>query len=126
MKHESMLIDELPREHCHADPRQWRETGAALGRTHRDARPHGGKKTAPPNRRRRVQGLIARAAADSNGENAAWVLDNFRLIFGTEKEVREFAFGLREFPVIVDSSGAATPRVCLLARAYLEACEYDF
>src|SRR5450432_622316 len=126
MKHESISIDDAPRGDSDADLRKCREAGRALGRTHRDTRPSGQTKANPPNRRRRVQDLIARAAADSKRENAAWLLDNFRLIFGAEKEAREFAFGLREFPVVIDPSGAATPRVCLLARGYLQAGGYDF
>jgi len=132
MKHELISTDDLtptgesPRSDSDADLRQWREAGAALGRTHRDTRPRGGTRSKPPNRRRRAQDLIARAAADSQGENAAWVLDNFRLIFGTEKEAREFALGLREFPIVIDQTGPGTPRVCLLARAYLQATGYGF
>jgi hypothetical protein len=65
-------------------------------------------------------------AADPQQENAAWVLDNFRLIFGVEKEARELAFGLREFRAVTDPSGAETPCVCQLARRYLQASGYSF
>jgi cyclic beta-1,2-glucan synthetase len=121
MKHETISIDQTPLGDSVADLQECREAGVALGRSHRDTRPYGPAKSTPPDRRRRVEDLIARAAAASQEENAAWVLDNFRLIFGTEKESREFAFGLRDYPVVIDASGAAAPRVCLLARTYLKA-----
>src|SRR5580692_6300159 len=90
-------------------PEPWREGGAAVGREYGATKPHGGRRKAPPNRRRRVEELIARAAAGFGGENAAWVLDNFRLILTTEREVREFAAGLRNFPVLLDSRGEEIP-----------------
>jgi cyclic beta-1,2-glucan synthetase len=107
-------------------PEPWREGGAAVGREYGETKPRGRRRKAQPDRRRRVQELIARAAAGAGGENAAWVLDNFRLILGVEKEVREFAAGLREFPVVLDSRGEETPRVCLVARSYLFTCGQSF
>lgn len=126
MIHEPITIADPPPATADAGLRRWHESGAALGRTHRDTRPRGRTRVAVPNRRRRVQDLIARVAADSRGENAAWILDNFRLILGAEKEVRKFAIGMREFRAINDPSGAETPRVCLLARRYLEAGGHAF
>ena len=128
MTPEPTSIDDSPAGPPAPDAGQqlWHEAGAALGHAHRDTRPRGRTRTAPPNRRRRVQELIGRAAADFHRENAAWVLDNFRLILGTEKEVREFALGMRELRVVRDPSGAETPLVCLLARRYLEAGGYGF
>ncbi len=70
--------------------------------------------------------LVARAAANPRGENAPWLLDNFRLIFTAEKETREFAFAQRDARVVTDSSGAETPRACLLAREYLAAAGQRF
>ncbi len=64
---------------------QWHATGVALGQANRDTRPRGRTRTAPPNRRRRVKDLIARAAVHPERDKAAWVLDNFRLIFSAEK-----------------------------------------
>jgi len=127
MTNEPISIDDSPAGTApDACQQQWHEAGAALGHEHQDTRPRGRTRTAPPNRRRRVQELIGRAAADPQRENAAWVLDNFRLILGTEKEVREFALGMRELPVVRDPSGAETPCVSLLARKYLQAGGYGF
>src|ERR1035438_7061963 len=104
----------------------WREAGAALGREYGDARRRALRREAPPNRRQRVQELIARAVGEPDKENAAWVVDNFRLIFGAEKEVREFAQSLRESPVMVDAQGQETPRVSVVARGYLLTGAYSF
>src|SRR5580700_232909 len=126
MRHETTYIDDLPRGASDAVERQWHEAGAALGRSHSDTKRRSRRAGTAPNRRRRVQKLINRVAADPQLENAAWVLDNFRLIFGAEKEARTFSQGLREFPVVPSVSGAETPRVLLLARSYLEASRHSF
>jgi len=105
---------------------QWREAGAALGREYGHTKPRGLARAAPPDRRRRVQELIARAVSEQDKENGAWVLDNFRLILGAEKEVRAFARGLRDFPVLRDAGGRETPRVCVVARGYLLTTGYVF
>ena len=97
----------------------WREAGAALGREYGRTKPRGHRRGAPPNRRGLVRELVARAATEEDRENAAWVLDNFRLIFGSEREVRGFAANLHEFPVVVDRDGHETPRVRIVARGYL-------
>jgi cyclic beta-1,2-glucan synthetase len=107
-------------------PEPWREGGAAIGREYGETKRHGRQRKAPPNRRRRVQELIAKAAAEPDGKNAAWVLDNFRLILGVEKEVREFVAALRDQPVRLDSRGDEIPRVCLVARSYLAASGQTF
>jgi cyclic beta-1,2-glucan synthetase len=104
----------------------WRIAGGALGQEYRESRPHGRNLAAPPNRRRKMQELIARAASLADRENAAWVLDNFRLIFGAEKEVRQFARSLRDYPVVIDSQGNETLRVCVVARGYLATSSYTF
>ncbi len=128
MTHEPLIsIDESPAGNgVDAGQPQWHEAGVALGTAHRDTRPRGRTRTAPPNRRRRVQELIDRAASLAQRDKAKWVLDNFRLILSAEKEVREFALGIREFPVVRDSSGAETPRVGLVARTYLQTGDYGF
>jgi cyclic beta-1,2-glucan synthetase len=104
----------------------WREAGAALGREYGDARRRASRREPPPNRRKSVQDLIARAVGEPDKENAAWVVDNFRLIFGAEKEVREFAQTLRDYPVLVDAQGQETPRVLVVARGYLLTGAYSF
>jgi hypothetical protein len=120
MIHEPIIATDPPPATADASQRQWHEAGAALGRAHGDTRPRGRTRTAQPNRRSRVQDLIARATALPERDNARWVLDNFRLILGAEKETREFALGMRQLRVVRDQSGAETPCVCLLARSYLE------
>src|SRR5437660_4737630 len=102
-----------------ADLRQWTEAGAALGRTHREVKGRGKTASRPPNRRRRIQNLVTRTAANPQGENAAWVLDNFRLIFGAEKEARTFSFRLGRYPRAAAEGENECQRVCLLAHAYL-------
>ena len=102
------------------------EAGAALGFAHRNIRRHGRSRVPTPDRRGRLNELITQAAARPQANNAAWILDNFRLILGAEKEVREFALNLRDFCVAVDSSGSETARVILLARGYLETSGYNF
>ncbi len=99
-----------------------RSTGARVRKT----KPHGRKQGPPPNRRRLLRELIARAAVEPDRENAAWVLDNFRLILGSEKEAREFAAALHEYPVVVDGNGTETPRVRIVARGYLLTTSYVF
>ena len=106
--------------------RPWHEAGAALGRQHGSTKPRGARKPPRTNRRRRVEELLARAAAAPHAENAAWVLDNFRLIFTAEKSSRDFSLGLKGFRTVTDPSGADSPRVCLVARSYLQACGYGF
>jgi len=126
MIHEPMTITNPSPATADAGLSRWREAGAAAGLAHRETRPHGRTRVAVPDRRARVNELIARAAARSQAENSAWVLDNFRLILGAEKEVRKFAVGMRELRVIADPSGAETPRAVLVARNYLETGGYNF
>jgi hypothetical protein len=104
----------------------WRIAGGALGHEYGDWRRRSRKRAKPPNRRRRVQELFARAALERDRENAAWVLDNFRLIAGAEKSVREFAASLADYPVVIDAQGRETPRVCVVARGYLATSAYTF
>ena len=126
MINEPISINDWPQEDLHLDMRPWHEAGASLGRSQRDTQPHGSRKTPRPHRRRRVEKLLARAAAEPQPENAAWVLDNFRLIFTAEKSTRDFSLGLKRFRSVTDASGAGEPRVCLLARGYLRANSYAF
>jgi len=104
----------------------WRVAGGALGHEYREWKAHGSKRIAQPDRRQKVQALIQRAASLQDRENAAWVLDNFRLIFSAEREVRKFTRALRDYPVVFDSQGAETPRVCVVARGYLATSSYTF
>jgi|SRR5579871_368566 len=98
----------------------WREAGAALGRAHVAIRSAGPKTQRATNRRRLVEKLIAHEAANPEGENAASVLDNYRLLFGAEKDGRGLVQRLRRYPLIADSNGAVARRVCAVARAYLD------
>ncbi len=65
-----------------------------------------------------LRGIFERAT-EAHARYRAWVLDNVRLIQAAGKNVREFAEGLREFPVCLDGSGVEVARVSLIARAYL-------
>jgi hypothetical protein len=94
-----------------------REAGVQLGRSHQFTKPRGHTKVAAPSRRR-LKDLIVRASTSSQAE-AAWVLDNFRLIFGAEREARALASRLKQYPVVMQKRGGETPRLCLLARSYL-------
>src|SRR5438270_2414086 len=110
---------------------RWRDAGERLARSIPSIQPKGRRTGRPPNRRRQLQAIVAAAAADAQNENRKWLVENARLIFTGEKETRDFAFGLRDLPVAVDSLGTETPRVCHLARGYLEHtgggfCEEDF
>ena len=85
------------------------EAGAALGFAHRNIRSHGRSRVPTPTAAAGLTTLITQAAASPRANNAAWVLDNFRLILGAEKEARDFALNLRDFCVAADSSGAKRP-----------------
>src|SRR5581483_1496413 len=102
-----------------ADLGKWREAGAALGRTHWEVKPRGRRK-GQPNRRTRMRDLIAKTAANPQGVNAECVLDNFRLIFGSEKAARDFCNRAGRYPAAIDASGAEMPRISLVARRYLD------
>ncbi|SRR5579883_3128032 len=102
-----------------ADLSKWRAAGALLGRADWKIQPRGRRIRRPPNRRRALRELLARTAAKPQGDNAAWVLDNFRLIFGAEKEAREFCLRAWRYPAVAGPGGMETPRISLLARAYL-------
>src|SRR6516162_5568216 len=109
--------------------RQLREAGVEWGFEQRDAKP-GSRAKARRHRRSRLREVAARAMAasqsDSQKKHAAWVLDNLHLLLASEREAREFALTLSTFPAVTDSSGVAAPRVCLLARKYLETADYCF
>src|ERR1700722_573847 len=126
MKHETVLLQEPPAGEIKSDLGKWRNAGAVLGRTFAESRPRARKRKSAPDRRRRVRTLVARAAENPAGENARWVIENFRLIYSTEKESREFALSTRYMRTVTDSSGAEVPRVCVLAREYLHVsdCHY--
>jgi len=120
MTHESTTINSPPPCHAEAALEEWREAGRALGHAHRHIKRRGKSRLTAPKRRRRVEALMTRAAADPQGENATWVLENFRVIFGAEQTAREFSLRIVEFPVIADAFGTEAPRVCVMARSYLE------
>ena len=126
MINQPISINDSPQEDLHPDLRPWHEAGAALGRQHGITKPRGARKPHRTDRRRRVEQLLARAAAQPQPENAAWVLDNFRLIFTAEKSSRDFSLGLKGFRAVTDPSGAEMPRVCVVARSYLQAGGYGF
>src|ERR1700733_11311162 len=126
MINQPISINDSPQEDLHPDLLPWHEAGAALGRRRGITKPHAARKPARAHRRRRVEELIARAAAKPQPENAAWVLDNFRLIFTAEKSSRDFSLGLKGFRTVTDQSGAEMPRDCLLARTYVQASGYGF
>src|SRR5580700_8088801 len=126
MINQPISINDSPQEDLHPDTRPWREAGAALGRQHGITKPRAARKPPRIDRRRRVEALLARAVAQPQPENAAWVLDNFRLIFTAEKSSRDFSRGLKGFRTVTDQSGADMPRVCLVARTYLQAGGYGF
>lgn len=104
----------------------WRIAGGALGREYGDCKQRARQRSKPPDRRRRVQELFARAVSQQDQENAAWVLDNFRLIAGAERAVREFSGALPDYPVVIDAQGRETARVCVVARGYLATSSYTF
>jgi cyclic beta-1,2-glucan synthetase len=126
MTHESTTINTPPPCHAEAALEEWREAGKTLGHTHQHIKRRGKNRVTPPKRRRRVQALMSRAAADPKAENAAWVLENFRLIFGAEQGAREFSLQIVEFPVITDALGTEAARVCVIAENYLQASGYGF
>jgi len=103
-----------------ADVSRWKEAGQDLGRASVEIKPRGRPVSPPANRRRRLRDLLTKTAANPQGENATAVLDNFRLIFSCEKEARTLSFRLGRFPVLIDSHGAETPRILMLARTYLD------
>src|SRR5690242_20674032 len=100
MKHELEIRNSLQSVTEGADPERWKELGAELGRAHVAIEPLAKTVRRPPNRRRMIERLIAREAANPRGENATWVLDNYRLIFGAEKDARRLALRLSRYPVI--------------------------
>lgn len=125
MIQELVSLNESPNDPSLTDLARYKAAGAALARTSGIAKSRGRADGRTPNRRRRLQNLIA-TAAGAKREHAADLLDNFRLIFGAEREVREFSLLLRRLPVAIDSSGKATQRLCLVAHAYLEEARYCF
>ena len=125
MKYQTVSTDDSPSPASCAGPFSWRDAGLELSRSH-PAPQRRGCARGEPDRRPMLRGLMARAAAVPGTENAEWLLDNPRLIFGAEKTAREFYGTLATLPVVCDSSGVETARVCLVARGYLEACGYCF
>jgi cyclic beta-1,2-glucan synthetase len=84
--------------------------------------PHG--KREPKPRKHQAERILARAVSAPE-KTRSWLLDNARLLHTASRQAHEFALGLREFPVASGAFGEA-PRVCLIARAYLEAVRARF
>ena len=100
------------------DPARWRESGARTARAAGDPQSRG-HRVAQPDREQSIRAVIARAARDPKSPNAEWVLDNARLIRGSEKAARAFAADLNRYPAVSDAAGSENTRVLLLAREYL-------
>jgi cyclic beta-1,2-glucan synthetase len=114
---------------CATDSRPepaWEALGAALARGIRSTLPRSRRRARPADMRPSIARLIEKAAGLSRLENAEWVLDNVRLIHGTEKDAREFAAGLYLYPAVADDTGGEIPRVLLLSREYLDHSEDEF
>ena len=126
MTYQPITLDEPPPSPAEHHAREWREAGSTLGASCTGIKPKGRARTPRIHRRDRLRALIAGAAAQPQSENAAWLLDNFRLILGAEKEVREFAHAARELRAASTANGTATPLVSVLARHYLHTGEYGF
>lgn len=97
----------------------WRSHGLRVARSIQATRAHGHRQGKRPDRRSQLRTFLADISA-RQGENAAWVLDNARLMQAAEKETRDFSAGLHEFPSITGPTGAEIPRVRLLAREHLD------
>ncbi|HUK14840.1 MAG TPA: glucoamylase family protein [Bryobacteraceae bacterium] len=98
--------------HCRAAGRRLAESISAM-------RPHA--KRNPP-ARRQAERVLARAASAPE-KIRPWLLENARLIRTAARQAFEFNSGMRAFPVATGPFGEL-PRVCLLARAYLD-CVHD-
>ena len=120
MTHEPVIFASAPAMSSETDAAQWRGRGASVAQSIVSTKPRGRRAGRIGDRRKALRAFIAHTAGGVE-ENAAWVLDNARLLQAAEKETRDFSFGLDQFPAAVDASGAETPRVVLLAREYLEA-----
>jgi cyclic beta-1,2-glucan synthetase len=97
-----------------------RAAGRRLAETISAVRPHG--KRAPKPRRRQAERILARGVSAPE-KTRAWLIDNARLLHTAARQAFEFAGGLRQFPVACGAFGEA-PRLCLVARAYLD-CVHD-
>jgi cyclic beta-1,2-glucan synthetase len=82
----------------------------------------GNRKDRP--RRGQAERILARAPAAPE-RLRAWLADNVRLLRTAARGVFEFGAGLHHFPVSLGPFGEV-PRVCLLARVYLECCRDRF
>ncbi len=104
----------------------WFERGRDLAASLSGLESHGRRTRPPHTERHRARTLLARLAAQPRQEYAAWVLDNLRLIDAAGKESRELDFSLHLFPVAIDAAGKRSPRIVLLASAYLGDTELHF
>jgi cyclic beta-1,2-glucan synthetase len=117
MKQGLVISEEQPME-----MEQWKTAGAAVARSI----PFEGTRVRHT-RREPKRSLVPQMLAQTAGAEAARLLyDNLRLIRTAEKETREFAKGLRHFPLVHDASGAECARVVAIARAYLDCVENHF
>ncbi len=99
-----------------------RSAGRALAESISETLPHG-KRTAKP-KKGRAERILANAFSAPE-KLRPWLFDNARLLHTAEKQAIEFLGGLRQFPVAVGTRGTA-PRVCVIARAYLDCVRLIF
>src|SRR4051794_11041256 len=71
-----------------------------------------------------VERMLARVRSAPENVRSS-ILENSRLLYTAEKQVLEFAGGLHRFPVATGAFGE-TPRVCLIAQAYLDSVRDRF
>lgn len=93
-----------------------RAAGHRLAESIREFRRHGRRDKRP--HKGQARRILARAAASSVKERV-WLLDNARLLQTAEKQVLEFAGGVRHFPAVVEAAGRS-PRICVIAHGYLD------
>jgi cyclic beta-1,2-glucan synthetase len=99
------------------DPSDFHRAGERLAISISATKPHGSRA------RKRKRGLARRILAQASatpGRSRDWLLDNARLLDTAEKQSLEFVAGLRQFPVSSTQDGVEAPRVCLIARGYLD------
>ena len=104
------------------DPAICYAAGQLLAGSIRSTHPHG--KRGARARKKQAERILERALSAPE-EMRAWVLENARLLHTAARQASEFASGLRQFPVSVGEFGES-PRLCLIARAYLDAARNRF
>jgi hypothetical protein len=125
MIHEPISINDSPQPRTQASghgTRQERRWVARIGTPGRAA----GLEPSRPNRRRRVEELIGRAAPIPTVKTPRGC-STISVDFHGGEGSREFALGMREFRVVTRFvRRPRRPCVCLLARSYLQAGGYGF